>query len=167
MPLSKTGKPGGLFNMKTSVGILLFKKAQGKIFYFLVHPGGPFWKNKDLGAWSVPKGEASEGENLLERALIEFEEETGKKIHGDFIALKPIKQKSGKTVHAWALEGDLELSGLYSNTILIDWPPRSGKTLEIPEVDRWEWFDTEEACKKINPAQAEFIAELERVLNDV
>ncbi len=167
MPLSKTGKPGGLFNMKTSAGILLFKKELGKIFYFLVHPGGPFWKNKDLGAWSVPKGEASEGENLLERALIEFEEETGKKIHGDFIALKPIKQKSGKTVHAWALEGDLELSGLYSNTVLIDWPPRSGKKLEIPEVDRWEWFDTEEACKKINPAQAEFIAELERVLNDV
>ncbi len=151
--------------MKTSAGILLFKREKEKIFYFLVHPGGPFWKNKDLGAWSIPKGEASEGESLLDRALIEFEEETGKSINGNFIQLQPVKQKSGKTVHAWALESDLELSGLYSNTVFIDWPPRSGKKLEIPEVDRWEWFDTEEAFKKINPAQAEFIAELERILN--
>ncbi|WP_027388784.1 NUDIX hydrolase [Chryseobacterium gregarium] len=150
--------------MKTSAGILLFKREKEKIFYFLVHPGGPFWKNKEVGAWSIPKGEASEGENLLERACIEFEEETGKSIEGNFIELQPIKQKSGKTVHAWALESDLEPSGLYSNTLFIDWPPRSGKKLEIPEVDRWEWFDTEEAGKKINPAQAEFIAELERML---
>ncbi|MCJ8154065.1 NUDIX domain-containing protein [Chryseobacterium sp. SSA4.19] len=151
--------------MKTSAGILLFKKDQGKIFYFLVHPGGPFWKNKDIGAWSVPKGESDEGECLLDRAVIEFEEETGKAIAGNFIELQPIRQKSGKKVYAWALERDLVLSGLQSNTILIDWPPRSGKKMEIPEVDQWQWFETKEARKKINPAQAGFIDELEALIS--
>ncbi len=150
--------------MKTSAGILLYKKENEKLFYFLVHPGGPFWKNKDLGAWSVPKGEASEGENLMERAVTEFYEETGKKISGDFIELKPVKQKAGKTVYGWALESDLETDGLHSNTITISWPPKSGKTLEIPEVDRWEWFESEEAKRKINPAQCDFIIQLEEIL---
>lgn len=150
--------------MKTSAGILLFKKEKEKLFYFLVHPGGPFWKNKDLGAWSVPKGEASEDENLLERALTEFYEETGRRISGKFIELKPVKQKAGKTVFAWALESDLETEDLYSNTISITWPPKSGKTLEIPEVDLWEWFGSEEAKKKINPAQCDFIIQLEEIL---
>jgi predicted NUDIX family NTP pyrophosphohydrolase len=150
--------------MKISAGILLFKRDQGKTFFFLVHPGGPFWKNKDLGAWSVPKGEVEEGESLLDRAVIEFQEETGKTIAGEFIELRPVKQKSGKSVHAWALESNLELSGLQSNTIFIDWPPRSGKKLEIPEVDQWQWFEAQEAKEKINPAQAGFIEELEALL---
>jgi predicted NUDIX family NTP pyrophosphohydrolase len=150
--------------MKTSAGILLFKREKENIFYFLVHPGGPFWKNKDISAWSIPKGEVSEGESLINRALIEFNEETGKKVDGDFIELKPIKQKGGKTVFAWALEGDLEMSGFQSNTIFIEYPPKSGKTIEIPEVDRWEWFISEDAKTKINPAQTEFIIELEELL---
>lgn len=151
--------------MKTSAGILLFKRENKKLFYFLVHPGGPFWKNKDLGAWSIPKGEASEDENLMERAVTEFYEETGKEISGRFIELKPVKQKAGKTVFAWALESDLQTDGLYSNTININWPPKSGRTLEIPEVDRWEWFESELAKKKINSAQCNFIIQLEELLN--
>lgn len=151
--------------MKTSAGILLFKRENENFFYFLVHPGGPFWKNKDLGAWSVPKGEALENESLIERAVTEFYEETGKKVSGNFIELKPVKQKAGKTVYGWALESDLEMDGLSSNTIHINWPPKSGRTLEIPEVDRWEWFESEEAKKKINPAQCNFIIQLEEMLN--
>ncbi|SDH82106.1 Predicted NTP pyrophosphohydrolase, NUDIX family [Chryseobacterium taeanense] len=151
--------------MKTSAGILLFKREEGNFFYFLVHPGGPFWKNKDLGAWSIPKGEVSEGENLLERAKIEFEEETGKGVDGDFIELKPIRQKAGKTVFAWAVEGDIETYDMKSNVITIDWPPKSGKTIEIPELNRWEWFSSDEAKKRINPAQAGFILQLEELLS--
>lgn len=152
--------------MKTSAGILLFKRDHKELFYFLVHPGGPFWKNKDVGAWSIPKGEVMENESLIERALTEFYEETGKKISGKFIELQPVKQKAGKTVFAWALEHDLETTGLQSNIIRIDWPPRSGKTIEIPEVDRWEWFGSEEAKTKINPAQASLIIQLEKILNN-
>jgi predicted NUDIX family NTP pyrophosphohydrolase len=151
--------------MKTSAGILLFKRSEDKIFYFLVHPGGPFWKNKDSGAWSIPKGEATEGESLLRRAKIEFLEETGKALDGDFIKLEPITQKAGKKVFAWALEKDLETDGLQSNNIIISWPPKSGKSMKIPEVDRWEWFSSEEAMQKINPAQAGFIVQLEEILS--
>jgi len=153
--------------MKTSAGILLFKKMGNSISYFLVHPGGPFWKNKDAGAWSVPKGELELGEDPLERAIIEFKEETGKMVQGEFIVLQPVKQKGGKTVYAWALEFDIQTSGLYSNTVEIEWPPRSGKIIEIPEVDRWEWFGSDEAKKRINPAQAAFITELEEMLNKI
>jgi Predicted NTP pyrophosphohydrolase len=151
--------------MKISAGILLFKREEGKFFYFLVHPGGPFWKNKDLGAWSIPKGEVSEGENLLERAKTEFEEETGKTINGDFTELNSITQKAGKKVFAWAVEADMETSDMKSNIITIDWPPKSGRKMEIPEVDRWEWFSSDEAKKRINPAQAGFILQLEEMLS--
>jgi predicted NUDIX family NTP pyrophosphohydrolase len=151
--------------MKTSAGILLYKREKNKLYYFLVHPGGPFWKNKDTGAWSVPKGEVQPDEDPLDRALTEFKEETGQVIKGKFTALTPVKQKGGKTVYAWAMEGDIELSGLYSNTLQIEWPPRSSKMIEIPEVDQWEWFESEEAQKRINPAQAAFIAELEELVN--
>lgn len=153
--------------MKTSAGILLFKKMGNSISYFLVHPGGPFWKNKDAGAWSIPKGEMELGEDPLERAIIEFKEETGKMVQGEFIVLQLVKQKGGKTVYAWALEFDIQTSGLYSNTVEIEWPPRSGKIIEIPEVDRWEWFGSDEAKKRINPAQAAFITELEEMLNKI
>lgn len=153
--------------MKTSAGILLFKREENNLFYFLVHPRGPFWKNKDASAWSIPKGEVSPDEDLLERALIEFKEETGQTIDGKFTALQPVKQKGGKTVYAWALEGHMETSGLYSNTVQIEWPPRSSSMIEIPEVDQWEWFASEEAKIKINSAQAAFITELEKRLNEV
>lgn len=151
--------------MKRSAGILLFKRVNNAWSYFLVHPGGPFWKNKDLGAWSIPKGELEADEDPLERAIIEFKEETGKMVTGEFIVLQAVKQKGGKTVYAWALEFDIENAGLSSNTVEIEWPPRSGKMIEIPEVDRWEWFGSEEAKKRINPAQAAFITELEEMLN--
>lgn len=151
--------------MKTSAGILLFKKEKNSIYYFLVHPGGPFWKNKDLGAWSIPKGEILTDENPLERALTEFEEETGKTIDGKFIELSPIKQKGGKTVYAWALESDLDTADLYSNTFPLEWPPKSGKIMEVPEVDQWQWFPSEEAQQRINTAQKDFITELENIVN--
>ncbi|MBV8327259.1 NUDIX domain-containing protein [Chryseobacterium sp.] len=151
--------------MKTSAGILLFKKENNDLYYFLVHPGGPFWKHKDIGAWSIPKGEIQNNENPLDRAITEFEEETGKAVTGEFIELSPVRQKSGKTVYAWALEQDIETSGLSSNTLSIEWPPRSGKTIEIPEVDQWEWLISEEAKKRINTAQAALITELEKIVD--
>ncbi|WP_223559432.1 NUDIX hydrolase [Chryseobacterium lathyri] len=151
--------------MKTSAGILLYKRQKNTLYYFLVHPGGPFWKNKDLGAWSFPKGEVQPDEDPLERALLEFKEETGQTVQGKFTALSPVKQKGGKTVYAWALESDIETTGLHSNTLQMEWPPRSSKMIEIPEVDQWEWFESEEVQKRINPAQTAFITELEELLD--
>ncbi|MDR3023884.1 NUDIX domain-containing protein [Chryseobacterium sp.] len=152
--------------MKVSAGILLFKKEEDSLYYFLVHPGGPFWKNKDLGAWSIPKGEMLPDENPLNRALTEFKEETGKTAEGNFIELSPIKQKGGKMVYAWALEGEIDTSDLYSNTFSLEWPPNSGKIIEIPEVDQWEWFSSEEAQQRINIAQKDFITELENIVKN-
>lgn len=152
--------------MKTSAGILLFKKEKGSLYYFLVHPGGPFWRNKDLGAWSIPKGEILPDEDLLERALTEFKEETGKAIEGKFIELSPIKQKGGKIVYAWALEHHIDTTELYSNTFSMEWPPKSGKIIEITEVDQWEWFASEEAQQRINTAQKDFITELENIIKN-
>ncbi|CAM2947855.1 NUDIX hydrolase [Chryseobacterium flavum] len=152
--------------MKTSAGILLFKKEKNSLYYFLVHPGGPFWKNKDLGSWSIPKGEILPDENPLDRALKEFKEETGKIIDGKFIELSAIKQKGGKTVYAWALESDLDTADLYSNTFALEWPPKSGKIMEIPEVDQWQWFPSEEAQQRINTAQKDFIIQLENIVKN-
>lgn len=152
--------------MKTSAGILLFKRDKDHLYYFLVHPGGPFWKNKDTGAWSIPKGEFLSDEDPMQRALIEFKEETGQAVEGEFVPLIPVQQKGGKTVHAWALEGDIETSVLYSNTLQIEWPPKSDKFIEIPEVDQWEWFISEEAQMRINPAQADFIIQLEKIISE-
>lgn len=146
--------------MKTSAGILLYKTMQNSIYFFLVHPGGPFWKNKDIGAWSIPKGEIEKGEDPLERARIEFKEETGQNINGNFTPLTPIRQKSGKWVNAWAIEGDIAIAHCSSNVIELEWPPRSGKQIQIPEVDRWEWFTASEAMLKINPAQVPLITEV-------
>lgn len=150
--------------MKTSAGILLFKKENNDLFYFLVHPGGPFWKNKDSGAWSIPKGEIEPDEDPLERALVEFKEETGQSVGGEFIELSPIRQKGGKTVYAWAVEGDVKTAGLFSNSVQIEWPPRSGKLIEIPEVDQWEWFHSDEAKTRINAAQVALLSELEELI---
>ena len=149
--------------MITSSGLLVYRTRKQQLEVFLVHPGGPFWKNKDLGAWSVPKGIPDEHEDLLEAAKREFKEETGSEIEGDFMALSPIKQKNGKTVYAWAVEGDIDPATVQSNMITIEWPPKTGKTIEIPEVDRGEWFVTDEAKLKINPKQAPFIDELIRL----
>jgi predicted NUDIX family NTP pyrophosphohydrolase len=149
--------------MKSSAGILLYKLTP-HLLVFLVHPGGPFWKNKDHGAWSIPKGEMEEGEEPFDRARIEFHEETGQEIDGNFIELGSIRQKSGKMVWAWAVEGDIDPDTILSNTIPIEWPPRSGKMIDIPEVDRGEWFAVPEAKEKINPAQAALIGRLEEIL---
>lgn len=150
---------------KISAGILLYRRHAGNLQVLLVHPGGPFWSKKDEGAWTIPKGEVAEGEDLLQTALREFEEEIGVKPEGRFIALTPVKQKSGKTVHAWALEGDLDVSAVKSNTFKMEWPPKSGKYAEFPEIDRAEFFDVATAMKNINPAQSGLIEELQRFLS--
>ena len=146
--------------MKTSAGILLYRFHQQQLQVFLVHPGGPFWKNKDLGAWSIPKGEYSADEHPLATAIREFKEETGQTIEGDFQPLGQIKQKGGKLITAWAVQGNIDASKITSNLISIPWPPRTNKFIEIPEVDKGEWFDTATALTKINPAQAAFIHQL-------
>lgn len=127
---------------------------------FLVHPGGPFWVKKDLGAWSIPKGELGEDEDPLEAAKREVEEETGLKVSGQFIELSPVKQKSGKIVMAWAIEGNFDPSTIRSNSFEMEWPPRSGKTTEFPEVDKADWFPTIVAIQKIVEGQIPLIKDL-------
>ena len=146
--------------IKQSAGILLYRNTNNILEVFLVHPGGPFFKNKDEGSWSIPKGEFLDDEEALTAAKREFEEETGQTIDGNFISLGSIKQKSGKTVYAWAVEGNINHETIFSNTCEIEWPPRSGKKLTIPEIDRAAWFEVDEAKRKINPAQAELIDRL-------
>lgn len=145
---------------KHSAGILLYKIANGQLLFFLVHPGGPFYKNKDLGCWTIPKGEFDVDEDALAAAQREFTEETGLVITGNFIPLKPIKQKSGKTVHAWAVAGDIDVDKIISNTFEIEWPPKSGKMQAFAEIDRGEWFDYETAIQKIYPAQIALLDEV-------
>ena len=146
--------------MKQSAGILAYKFVDKTIFFLLVHPGGPFWKNKDLESWSIPKGEFNEVEEPLAAAVREFKEETGFDVDGDFIELEYVKLKSGKIVHAWAVEFDFDASQLVSNNFEMEWPPKSGKLQSFPEVDRAEWFQPAEALKKINPAQSDFIVQM-------
>lgn len=189
---------------KISAGILLYRRREGVIEFFLVHPGGPFWKNKDEGAWSVPKGEVeterstqyavpgaqsvrsskkasasvADDDELFEVAKREFHEETGFTLEAcakkksdealtlkDCIPLSPVKLKSGKRVHAFAVEGDIAAEKIVSNTFMYEWPPRSGKKIEIPEVDRGEWFTWEEAKKKINENQVPLIEQLADTLS--
>jgi predicted NUDIX family NTP pyrophosphohydrolase len=150
---------------KQSAGILLFQKSKNGLNLFLVHPGGPFWKNKDAGAWSVPKGEFSDDEDPLTAAIREFREETGMQIDGNFIPLTALKQKSGKIIYAWAAEGDIDASKIVSNECEIEWPPKSGKKISIPEVDKGEWFTIEQAYFKIIPGQKGFIKELENIIS--
>jgi predicted NUDIX family NTP pyrophosphohydrolase len=139
---------------RISAGLLMFRRRDGKLEVLLVHPGGPFFARKDEGAWMIPKGEAAPDEDLLTRAQIEFEEELGFRPHGNWIEIGSIKQKGGKTVHAWAFEGDLpERFELKSNLFEIEWPPRSGKRKQFPEIDRAEFFPEDVARRKINPAQ--------------
>ena len=149
---------------KQSAGILLYRITDNQLQVFLVHPGGPFFRNKDEGAWSIPKGEYVDGEEPLAAARREFEEETGQPISGKFIALQPVKQKSGKVVYAWAVEGDIDHDTIKSNLFEIEWPPKSGKKVSFPEVDRAGWFTIEAARQKIIQAQSGLIEELEGLL---
>lgn len=146
-----------------SAGILLFRWADEALEVLLVHPGGPYWAKKDLGAWSIPKGLVEEGEEPLECALRELEEELGLPLAfapDELAELGSVRQKAGKVVHCWAAEGDFDPATLRSNTFSLEWPPRSGSEREFPEVDRAEWFGLEEARRKIIPAQADFLDRL-------
>ncbi len=148
---------------KRSAGILLYRRSGDDVEVLLVHPGGPFWAKKDLGAWSIPKGEYDQGDDPLETALRELEEETGHRLGDqDLLELGTIRQRSGKVLSAWAAPGDLDAETITSNTFTIEWPPRSGSQREFPEVDRAEWFDVPTAREKVLAAQAELI---DRLLN--
>jgi predicted NUDIX family NTP pyrophosphohydrolase len=145
---------------KLSAGLLMFRKCGADLQVFLVHPGGPFWKKKDHGAWSIPKGEYEKGEDPLDAAKREFEEETGIKPEGEFIALDQMKQPSGKVITAWAFEGDCSPKALRSNTFSMEWPPKSGRKQEFPEVDRADWFTLDDARKRIVKGQIGFLDQL-------
>jgi len=143
-----------------SAGILLFRFNKNKLEVFLVHPGGPFWAKKDEGAWSIPKGLFEDGEDPLDATKREFKEETGFEVDGDFIELGELKQPGKKTIHAWALEKDLDVTKIASNTFTLEWPKNSGIVKEYPEIDRGEWFGLDQARKKIAKGQAAFLDRL-------
>lgn len=143
-----------------AAGILLFRRAPSGVEVLLAHPGGPIWANKDLGVWTIPKGEIEGDEDALGCARREFGEETGLSPEGPFFDLGEVRQKSGKVVLAWATEGDADPHTLRSNTFSMEWPPRSGTMCQFPEVDRWEWFDLEEAARQINSGQVDLLERL-------
>lgn len=145
---------------KQSAGILLFKRTAVGLRVLLVHPGGPFWAARDLGSWTVPKGEIAPGEEPLDAARREFAEETGSAAEGTPLALPSIRQAGGKLVNAWAVEGDFDVATLRSGTFEVEWPPRSGRTASFPEVDRAQWFSLEEAARKILPSQQPLLSAL-------
>jgi len=147
-----------------SAGLIMYRFRDAQLEVFLVHPGGPFWAKKDDGAWSIPKGEYSEDEEPFSVAKREFTEETGHEAAGEFIPLKPIKQPSGKIVSAWAVEGDCDAARIKSNSFTMEWPPRSGKQAEFPEVDRADWFAIKMAKQKILKGQRGFLEELCKIL---
>jgi predicted NUDIX family NTP pyrophosphohydrolase len=151
---------------KESAGLLLYRRVSGATEVFLVHPGGPFWAKKDEGSWSIPKGEIEAGEDKLAAAKREFQEETGiaPASNGPFQLLKPIQQKGGKIVHAWAVEWDVDAAAIKSNTFSMEWPPRSGKLREFPEIDRAAWFEIAEAKRKILKSQLGLLDQLEEIL---
>ena len=149
---------------KKSAGLLMYRRRQGILEVLLVHPGGPFWAKKDMGSWSIPKGEyTSKEEDPLEVAKREFHEETGFTAAGEFIPLTLLKQPSGKVITAWAFEGDCDASAIKSNTFAMEWPPRSGRQQEFPEVDRAGWFSIPVAKQKIVKGQAAFLDELNQI----
>ena len=149
---------------KSSAGLLMYRRGEGGIEVFLVHPGGPFWTKKDAGAWTIPKGEYDSDEEPLMAAQREFTEETGFTAVGPFLNLGSVRQKSGKTVIAWAFEGDCDPTMLRSNSCTIQWPPRSGKKMEIPEVDRGEWFALEAAYPRSRDEQKILLDRLSALL---
>ena len=149
---------------RTSAGLIPYRRREGRVEVFLVHPGGPFWANKDTHAWSVAKGEVERDEDLLHAAHREFSEETGLTLAGSAIPLAPIRQASGKLVHVWAIEADIDPSVVQSNSFPLEWPPRSGQVRQFPEVDRAAWFDLAEARSKIHKGQGAILSDLERKL---
>jgi predicted NUDIX family NTP pyrophosphohydrolase len=149
---------------KKSAGLLMYRFRDSVLHVLLVHPGGPFWKNKDQGAWSIPKGEYENLEDPLSAAVREFQEETGHLPRGPFKKLKPVRQKGGKTIAAWACEGDLDPSLVKSNTFTLEWPPRSGRAAQFPEIDQAGWFPLEAAREKMNRAQITLLDELCSIL---
>ena len=149
---------------KVSAGLLVYRQTQGSLQVLLAHPGGPYFRNKDEGAWSIPKGEIEPGEDPLEAAQREFKEETGLAVAGRFVELSPVKQKGGKIVQAWACEFDCDPATFVSNTFAMEWPPRSGRQQEFPEIDRAEFFTPDVARQKINSAQVVLIDELLQIV---
>jgi predicted NUDIX family NTP pyrophosphohydrolase len=151
---------------RLSAGLLMFRIKDGALQVLLAHPGGPLFKKKDEGTWTIPKGEPDPGEDLLLAAQREFREETGLESHGPFIPLKPIQQKGGKIVHAWAFEADCDPSSIRSNLFTMEWPPHSGRQAQFPEVDRAEFFNLREARQKIKAAQYALLEELAAILKN-
>ncbi len=149
---------------KKSAGLLMYRRRHGVLEVFLVHPGGPFWAGRDLGSWSIPKGEYGPHETPLDAARREFGEETACPSADDLLPLMPLKQRSGKIIAAWAFQGDCDPEASRSNTFTLEWPPGSGRQVEFPEVDRAAWFPLEEAKAKISQGQVGFLEELERIL---
>lgn len=149
---------------KKSAGILPYRIHNKKLEVLLAHPGGPFWKNKDAGAWSIIKGEYNDDEEPLLAAKREWQEETGLKISGKFMALKPVRQKSGKEIIAWAVETDVDVNEIKSNSFELEWPPKSGRKQSFPEIDKAEWLTVDIAREKINPAQIGLLTELQQQL---
>ncbi|UEG51819.1 NUDIX domain-containing protein [Mucilaginibacter daejeonensis] len=149
---------------KKSAGILLYRINDKTLEVLLVHPGGPFFVRKDAGAWTIPKGEYPDEEEPLAAALREFEEETGTRPEGETIALTPVKQKGGKVVQAWAVQGEIDADTIKSNTFQLEYPYRSGKWIEVPEIDKAKWLGVEEARIKMNPAQVALVDELQQLL---
>lgn len=151
---------------KVSAGLLLFRRRNGGVEVFLAHPGGPFWRQRDRGSWTIPKGVIEAGEDPLDAARREFEEETGICPTGPFLPLGSVRQKAGKTVHAWAWEGDADPATIRSNEMEVEWPRGSGRWRRYPEVDRCAWYDPTTARSRINSAQAELIDRLIATLEE-
>lgn len=149
---------------RASAGVLMYRRRASGVEVFLVHPGGPFWARKDAGAWSIPKGEIEAGEQPLAAAQREFAEETGSAVSGEFVGLGTVRMRSGKVVHAWALEGDIDAASIHSNVFTLEWPPRSGRQQEYPEADRAAWFPIAEARHRILAGQAPFLDALTGLL---
>jgi predicted NUDIX family NTP pyrophosphohydrolase len=149
---------------KQSAGLLMYRRRGGALEVLLVHPGGPFWAKKDQGAWSIPKGEYEPGEDPIVAARREFAEETGIVPEGEYVALTPLRQSGGKIVHAFAVQGDCDPQAIRSNTFVMEWPPRSGRQQEFPEIDRAGWFPLEQAKQKLLAAQVVLVEELARLL---
>ena len=150
--------------VRRSAGLLVYRLREGELEVFLVHPGGPFWRNKDDGAWSLPKGEYTDGEDALAAAVREFGEETGMTIAGEFEPLRPVRQAGGKIVTAWAIAGDFDAAAVHSNTFTMEWPPRSGTARAFPEVDRGGWFTLAEARRKLLAGPRPLLDELASIV---
>jgi predicted NUDIX family NTP pyrophosphohydrolase len=148
---------------KLSAGLLLYRRTGDVVQVLIAHPGGPIWSRRDAGAWSLPKGAPNDGEDLFATACREFEEETGHRApDGDAIDLGEVRMRSGKTVHGWGVEGDLDPANLHSMLVEVEWPPKSGRLITVPEIDRILWADPTEARRRLNPAQADFVDRLLR-----